>query len=407
MTASRRQRLAWGFVGFGGVLAAGGWLVNAFLSWIGLSIVAACGAWQAISFVRRRRAKKSPSAAAEATPVEAPAQPPSNDTESLVEQMLTEHRYALLLRPQVVANLTPDQRRRALESLNDAMAMVPEGDVTLGLADVEEESPDDEPHVIREGTVIRVPGFLLDRYPVTNRQYHKFVTGGGYEQMAIWDQHIWPAVLEFVDATGCPGPRFWKNGRYDEQRADHPVVGVSWYEAAAYARWVGKRLPSDPEWVKAGAWPVPISATSRIQRKYPWGNAMDRARCNLWGSGPGKTVPVTSYVEGVSIGGVHQLIGNVWEWTTSSFGGGTWHGQDLSLPMPMKSLRGGAFDTYFESQACCQFQSGDTPVARKHNVGFRCAVSARDLASTLTEAPGDEGHELGEPNSLVEEEVHA
>ena len=102
--------------------------------------------------------------------------------------------------------------------------------------------------------LVRVEGVYLDRYPVTNHQYQKFVDDGGYEQMSIWDRNIWPAVLDFVDRTGHSGPRFWSDGRYPDGLKDHPVVGVSWYEAVAYSRWVGKRLPSDPEWVKAGSW---------------------------------------------------------------------------------------------------------------------------------------------------------
>ena len=226
--------------------------------------------------------------------------------------------------------------------------------------------------------VIRVPGVFLDRYPVTNRQYQEFVCSGGYEQMSFWDSHIWPAVLDFVDLTGAPGPRTWKNGRFPRGEDDHPVNGVSWYEAAAYARWVGKRLPTEAEWVKAGCWPVPLDEGTRVQRKYPWGESMDRSRCNLWGTGPGHVVAVTDYPAGVSVGGVHQLIGNVWEWTTGNFGAGG--GPDLALPTPMKSIRGGAFDTYFDNQATCQFRSGENPVARKHNIGFRCAVSFCDVS---------------------------
>src|SRR5262245_16538779 len=127
--------------------------------------------------------------------------------------------------------------------------------------------------------------------------------------MAIWDPEILPAVLDFVDRTGHPGPRFWSHGRCAAGEDDHPVVGICWYEAAAYARWVGKRLPTGAEWVKAGSWPVAIPGRPLISRRYPWGDAMDRARANLWGSGPGKLVDVNQFPGGESVGGVQQLIG--------------------------------------------------------------------------------------------------
>jgi iron(II)-dependent oxidoreductase len=240
-------------------------------------------------------------------------------------------------------------------------------------------SDDDGPEMAADTR--RVEAMFLDRYPVTNRQFYAFVDAGGYEQMSIWDPQIWTAVFDFVDATGAPGPRFWKHGRYPRGEEDFPVVGVSWYEAAAYARWVGKRLPSEAEWFKAGSWPVPLSDKKQWQRKFPWGDTMDRERCNLWGSGPGKAVAVTEFSAGVSVGGVYQLIGNVWEWTSGNFGASEAAHQDLILPAPMKGIRGGAFDTYFENQATCQFQSGESPLSRKHNIGFRCALGMCDVAS--------------------------
>src|SRR5690606_33472238 len=161
-------------------------------------------------------------------------------------------------------------------------------------------------------------------------------------------------VVDFVDRTGCPGPRFWSHGKYPHGEEDLPVVGVSWYEASAYARWVGKRLPTDPEWEKAGAWPVALSETTLLQRRFPWGDAMERERTNLWG-GAGKPVAVNKYESGVSAGGVYQLIGNVWEWTSGDFCVGPYHRRGITLNTPMKSIRGGAYDTYFENQATCQF----------------------------------------------------
>ncbi|MGH7136862.1 MAG: formylglycine-generating enzyme family protein, partial [Pirellulales bacterium] len=163
---------------------------------------------------------------------------------------------------------------------------------------------------------------------------------------------------------------------------DHPVVGVSWFECAAYARWSGKRLPSETEWVRAAAWPIPMGDGKLSQRRFPWGDVMDRGRCNVWGSGPGQTAAVRQFSSGVSVSGVYQLIGNVWEWTGGDFDAADADGVTLELPGPMKSIRGGAFDTYFEQQACCSFRSGELPLARKHNIGFRCALSVCDVANS-------------------------
>lgn len=157
---------------------------------------------------------------------------------------------------------------------------------------------------------------------------------------------------------------------------------------------MGKRLPTDAEWVKAGSWPVPLSDERQWQRKFPWGDTMDRDRCNLWGSGRGGVAAVTDYASGVSVGGVYQLIGNVWEWTTGDFGAE--ESEDLSLPTPMKSIRGGAFDTYFENQATCQFVSGENPLARRHNIGFRCALGVCDVAPHIQRAPDDDAREPDE-----------
>jgi hypothetical protein len=124
------------------------------------------------------------------------------------------------------------------------------------------------------------------------------------------------------------------------------------------------------------------------------------------------------------VGGALQLIGNVWEWTSGHFSTGAYARRDLILPTPMRSVRGGAFDTYFENQATCQFQSGDDPVARKHNIGFRCAVSMCDLAlpaaseamspeterpqSTSPQTPATEGaldYDVVEPHRDVTEQT--
>lgn len=350
------------FIGGGG--AAG-------MCYVGAKIIAA--------FARRKISSRSniaPVPSDRGPQTSAPVVP--EDTEALAVQMLKQGRYALLLRPQLIQNLSPQLGQDARETLSDRMALVPDGQLLVGQT---EDSDQIDRKILPRGRIVTVQRFFLDRHLVTNKLYQEFVDAGGYEQMALWDQQILPGVLDFVDETGAPGPAGWRNGRYPKGLENHPVVGVSWYEAAAYSRWVGKRLPTDVEWEKAGSWPVELAATNRPGRRFPWGNAMDRTRCNIWGSGPGGTVAVDEFQKGVSVGGIQQLVGNVWEWTSGIFGAAGFAGRDYQENAPLRTIRGGAFDTYFENHVTCQFQSAEDPVARKHNIGFRCAVSVCDLES--------------------------
>lgn len=352
----------------------------------------------------RRRSRLASLAQAPFPPL--PRQPVDpHDLNAVVEQMLAQGRCALLLRPQIARTLEERHFQQAREWLEEDMGLVPDGDVVLGALDdlMNNGKLDDEMIRQRHGRIVRVEHFFLDRYPVTNAEYYEFVSAGGYQQVALWEPTILPAVLDFVDSTGHPGPRYWQHGCYAQDQADHPVVGVSWYEAQAYARWIGKRLPTDAEWVKAGSWPVQVSATTRLQRKYPWGEAMDHNRVNLWVSGHRGTVSVEDYPEGVSVGGIYQLIGNVWEWTRGSYQPVDTEGEEWLLEDSLKSIRGGAFDTYFDNQATCQFQSGEYPLSRRHNLGFRCAVGVCDLLLTRKATP----QATAEPDEASLEEVSA
>ncbi len=301
-----------------------------------------------------------------------------DEAAELVEQLLADGRHALLLRSELACQLSQEQVARARGALDAEMALVPAGDVVMGWAPHAEVDLLDDDRESSADVAVWVDGYYLDRYPVTNRQYQAFVDARGYEQLGLWEPEVLAGVLDFVDQTGLPGPRGWRQGRFPGGFDDHPVVGVSWYEAAAYARWIGKRLPSDPEWEKAGSWPV-VTCSGRTQRRFPWGDTMDRRRCHVWGSGAATTAQVHAHPDGASVGGVFDLIGNVWEWTSGNFG--AWHGarREMLLPVAMKSIRGGAFDTYFESQACCQFPSGEDPLGRKPNLGFRCALAICDV----------------------------
>jgi iron(II)-dependent oxidoreductase len=349
-----------------------------------------------------------PEAAVQSSAIEHPAAKqtehvePPNDLEGLVAKMLADRRYALLLRPQIARNLTTELYEKARAALEDDMGIVPAGDVHLepSVFDVDFSLLAADDHDVPRGLVIPVQSVFLDRHPVTNEKYYQFIAGGGYQEMAIWDHEIWPAVLDFVDSTGFPGPRSWTKGHYPPGEAHQPVVGITWYEAMAYARWVGKRLPTDAEWVKSGSWPVALSPGTLLQRKFPWGDSMDRRKANVWGSGPGRVVPVDEFTDGVSVGGLYQLIGNVWEWTASGLDVDPTAEEDMhGKQVLLKSIRGGAFDTYFENQANCQFASGENPISRKHNIGFRCALSVCDIAGPPGERNADEEDPVYEQSS--------
>ena len=103
----------------------------------------------------------------------------------------------------------------------------------------------------------RIDDFFMDRCEVTNRQFKEFVDRGGYQNKEFWKQKFikegkelsWEEALkEFVDQTGRPGPAAWQAGDYPEGQGDFPVTGISWYEAAAYAEWAGKSLPTSHHW---------------------------------------------------------------------------------------------------------------------------------------------------------------
>jgi iron(II)-dependent oxidoreductase len=170
--------------------------------------------------------------------------------------------------------------------------------------------------------------------------------------------------------TGSLGPAGWVNGRHDRRLARFPVTGVCFHEAAAYARWAGYRLPDEAEWQAAATWST--LETGGAGRRYPWGDALETAWCNIWESRCGGKLPVDMLPEGAAPNGVLQLIGNVWEWTDSPFVVGDC-GDSGTGPV-MKSVRGAAFDTYFTHEAAGSFRSGLPALSRAPNVGFRCAM---------------------------------
>ena len=142
--------------------------------------------------------------------------------------------------------------------------------------------------------------YWIDQYPVTNEKYRAFILADGYGNQAYWSVEGWKWKAE----NNIIVPEYWNDTEWN--KADHPVVGVNYYEAEAYAKWAGKRLPTEREWEKA--------ARGEDGREYPWGDEFDKNKCNSSEAAIGHTTPVTQYPKGVSPYGCYDMAGNVWEW---------------------------------------------------------------------------------------------
>jgi ergothioneine biosynthesis protein EgtB len=157
--------------------------------------------------------------------------------------------------------------------------------------------------------------YWIDRYPVTCGQYRLFMIAGGYKNSDWWSDAGW----QWLQQEQVNQPLYYHD---DSSWDDHPVCGVSWYEAEAYARFVGKRLPTEAEWEKAASW----DPKANCRRIYPWGDLKPLDKyCNSvpispWENRPGSTTtPVGAYPNGQSAYGLYDTLGNVWEWTASWF----------------------------------------------------------------------------------------
>ncbi|KZS59640.1 ergothioneine biosynthesis protein EgtB [Mycobacterium kansasii] len=192
--------------------------------------------------------------------------------------------------------------------------LVPGGPFVLGVdAEAEPYSLDNE----RPAHVVDVPAFRIGRVPVTNGEWRQFVDDGGYTQSRWWSDRGWQYRL----SAGLTAPQFWgtdgrtrtRFGYCEDLPPDEPVQHVTYFEAEAYAAWAGARLPTEVEWEKACAW----DPVTQSRRRYPWGAQQPSdGHANL-GAAALRPAPVGAYPAGASAYGAEQLLGDVWEWTSS------------------------------------------------------------------------------------------
>jgi iron(II)-dependent oxidoreductase len=264
-------------------------------------------------------------------------------------------------------------------SVSDEMVRFPGGTVEIGTDDRGAAYDNERPR-----HRVEVRPFFIDAHPVTNGEFLRFMEAGGYTTPDHWSEagRVWLAE------SGVRAPKYW----YEEDRRwmtrvmdrsapvdpRHPVSHVCYHEAEAYARWAGKRLPTEIEWEAAASWD-PAAGAKRI---FPWGDepaSPELANLDQLGFG---TAPVGVYPRNVSPIGCYGMIGDVWEWTSSSFG--PWPGfeafpyEEYSAVFfgdDYKVLRGGSWATR-PGAIRNTFRNWDYPIRRQIFSGFRCASDA-------------------------------
>jgi ergothioneine biosynthesis protein EgtB len=224
--------------------------------------------------------------------------------------------------------------------------------------------------------------FLIDRAPVSNGDYLEFIKAGGYQDFHWWHSAGW----EQVNQEKWQAPLYWENcdGEWmirdfgglhrAAEKLNEPVAHVSFLEASAYAKWAGKRLPTEAEWEKAAC----FSPSLNSKQKFPWGdNSPDESRGNLFENSLWGVAPIGAFPAGQSPYGCQQMIGDLWEWTTSDY-----------VPYPgfksefdeyndkwfvgQKILRGGSYATP-RSHIRTTYRNFFHPHERWMIAGFRCA----------------------------------
>ncbi|MCP4614713.1 MAG: SUMF1/EgtB/PvdO family nonheme iron enzyme [Planctomycetes bacterium] len=231
---------------------------------------------------------------------------------------------------------------------------IPEGEFFMGY----DLFPNDRP--VRK---LRLPTFQIDAYPVVNAQFKQFIDDNGYQRKEFWDKEGWEWILE----TGRRTPKYWSDSRFN--KPNYPVVGVSWFEADAFARWAGKRLPTEAEWEKM--------ARGTEEYYWPWGSSFNENNLNCSDSAVeiNGTTPIGVYPAGQSPFGVFDTAGNVSEWTAN------WYEPYDSRQSPedshygerFKVRRGGGWG-WDQDFARCACRGASPRTADYAVIGFRCAM---------------------------------
>jgi formylglycine-generating enzyme required for sulfatase activity len=220
---------------------------------------------------------------------------------------------------------------------------------------------------------VYLDAYYIDKYEVTNEQYKQFIDSGGYSNSGYWttDGWTWKTTNNIIQ------PGFWIDSTFGYNAGTNlPVVGISWYEAYAYAKWAGKRLPTEAEWEKAARW--------TDERTYPWGADIDSTKLN-YSSNIGHATVVGSYESGKSPYGCYDMAGNVWEWcndwdSTNYYSNSPANNPQGPVSGSCRVQRGGGW--YGNSNDCKSACGGaGVPDYQSKGLGIRCALNVTQLVN--------------------------
>jgi len=237
---------------------------------------------------------------------------------------------------------------------------------------------------------VNLPSFWIDKYEVTNRLFARFIEEGGYNNPEFWSQEGWA----WKERNHISAPLYWNTGQYSSgtDYPDYPVVGVSYYEAEAYARFAGKELPSEAMWEKCAR------GSMNPGYKWPWGNEFHkdisgvRVHCNYNGNDGyedpyPQLAPVGAFPTGASPYGAMDMAGNVAEWTKDWYSASYYRESSQDNPQgpssgTEKTVRGASWvNSSTTSSPGYTFRNParlhKDPTERKHYIGFRCARIAK------------------------------
>ena len=255
--------------------------------------------------------------------------------------------------------------------VHDEMARIPAGEFQMGSNDSNRKAYEKPVHTVY------IDAFYIDKYPVTNAQYKKFVDANPQWGKPQWFKNRISRRYHDGDYL-----RHWTENNYPKGKANYPVNWVSWYAAMAYAHWAGKRLPTEAEWEKA-------ARGGLMDQKYPWGNSIDANKANF-GRNVGETTPVGKYP--ANNYGLYDMAGNVFQWCLDKWDNGFYTSAPYNNPVSDGSIVS-IIDNFTESKGLRVVRGGswyspmsDLQVANRNTeapklttsiIGFRCVMDVK------------------------------